>query len=268
MNIIVSVNNSYIKPLKVLIYSLIQNISEYIYIYMLQSETIDATYIAELKTIIGTRGNIEIIDVPLIECNTRFSSASLSRIIAPFYLPTEVRKALYLDADILVCGPIEQLFKMDMAQKTICAIPDYACDIETDYFMRQLNLQRPYHYVNSGVLLIDVDRFRKTYNLQKLLTCLNSFNSISSFIDQDFINDYFRDDIHYIDIKYNHPPLWHTRTSPVIIHFLGEKKPWHNHYNLNYFFKYKKSWDTVNQLNKLSVLSYIKNLFIKVFGFI
>jgi len=265
MNIVVAVNNAYVKPLKVMFSSLLTHNKECIHVFILQTERLLDSHICEIKSVLGNRGDIHLIDVPTIECNTRFSSASLSRIIAPFYLPLEISRVLYLDADILIRKPIKQLYDMDMSQKSICAIPDYACDTEDGYHMQQLELRRPKHYVNSGVLLVDLNRFREKYNLQELLDGLKTHNAISSFIDQDFINDYFRDDIQYVDVTYNQPALWSAPKSAVIVHYIGEKKPWKTNYDLKFFFEYKKVWNCVNRNEKLSVFAYIKNIVRKLF---
>src|SRR5690606_10417736 len=87
-----------------------------------------------------------------------------ARLLIAQLLPQEVGRAIYLDCDMMVRWPVESLFEMDMDGKPLAAVQDPLAtwvigqrDIrdKTDIFDTALP------YFNSGMLLIDLDQWRK-----------------------------------------------------------------------------------------------------------
>lgn len=171
-------------------------------------------------------------------------------------------RILYLDIDILVCQNFSEIFNTNLNGKTIGAVVDYNLmyrNMRTNgkYFQRKL--QEPLankeltftgeKYINSGVLLIDLDQLNKQ---QKWVQNLPHLHKFKSFADQSFLNYVHYGDIKYLPVIYNYlayhlinsraiafnrkllPPTYNTYEpnlnliTPVFLHFAGRQKPWNN----------------------------------------
>ena len=105
-------------------------------------------------------------------------------------------------------------------------------------------------YCNAGVLLIDLQRWRKRKLGEKVLEYYKKHDGNLFANDQDAINGSLKDDIYVISPKYNffniyffYPykvlkklsfpaefiskqELQESIKDPVIVHYLGEERPW------------------------------------------
>ena len=113
-----------------------------------------------------------------------YSLACYLRILTPELLPKS-DKALYLDCDLIVNGSIKELWDTD--------IDGYSCaaghDAIYSYEATKSYLGYDYHkegYANSGVLLMNLDYWRKHGTQKKLVDFLNTHHV--KFPDQDAIN--------------------------------------------------------------------------------
>lgn len=201
----------------------------------------------------------------------RFPTSSLARIVAPFLLPEYIDKALYLDADILIRGPLDEFYYKDIKNKGILAVPDVFLDNPSAYHMQRMKLERPFRYIISGVLLYNLKVLREKYSYDDTMEALRSYQPVSEFVDQDFINDFFRNEIEYGNIIYNCPPYWAAdivakkfisrKCKIKVVHYMGKVKPWHETYSLRYFLIYRKAWNSIFPKQKLSELNYLKNIY-------
>lgn len=100
------------------------------------------------------------------------------------------------------------------------------------------------HYINAGVLLIDLDMWRKTVTLDRIFKFIQKNHSILFLADQDVINYLFADKLLRIDERlYNldEKTFLHfakkkspskkidldwVRKNTVVIHYNGKHKPW------------------------------------------
>jgi len=91
-------------------------------------------------------------------------------------------------------------------------------------------------YVNSGVLLMNLEYLRKAVTTDEIITMIEEFGDHLVWHDQDFINYVFYEYILHIDYRlYNYFPVYYnwgelTSEKPVIIHFAGVFKPWKDNY--------------------------------------
>lgn len=192
--------------------------------------------------------------------HAHFSKEICYRILIPTILP-QYNKVIYLDADMVVNRDIQHLFDIDIGQNSIAAVKDYAmkgfikyktmcrdaCGSLTaeEYLKQYLGMKNPYDYVQSGTLVLNTEKIRKTGTDQLILQdlCKTSY----WFPDQDLINKHLEGDIYFLDTNWNvlhgngnldtffkKLPLevmenyFNARKDPWIIHFAGEQKPWLN----------------------------------------
>ncbi len=182
----------------------------------------------------------------------RFGPAAMQRLSMEHWLPAGTRRVVYLDCDVLVLEDISTLMEIDMLQSPIAAV---------------MNLQNgpgqrlgiPYtRYFNSGVLLIDIERWKARdviHNAEKQLTAEPS--STWRYPDQDALNLIFPD-WHPLPLRWNMQPYayaavekqavhyaeWRQEmleaiSRPAVVHFIGATKPWHSasHHPLTPLFR-------------------------------
>ena len=167
-----------------------------------------------------------------------------------YFIPQFVReaKALYLDADIIVRDSIEELFSEDFDGCPIAAVKD---DLASNSF-------------NAGVMLIDVEAWRREGITDKLLQLTNEFHE-SSYGDQGILNRLFQNNWKRLPQKYNFMvgmdtvarnygiDSWYSDSLMVeneakIIHYTGNK-PWHlvnlNRFREEWWYYYGLEWSEI-----------------------
>lgn len=194
---------------------------------------------------------------------TGWNSIVLARLILDKFLPIDIEKVLYLDGDTIVRGSLKELWNTNLDNYVIGASIEPTVDK-----IRKKNLGLEFKpYYNAGVLLINMKKFREM-NAGKIILEYYKDNNGKLFAnDQDAINGSLSDYICTILPKYNFYNIFYQYSyrflsklmkpveyikeedfrkcvkNPVIIHYLGEERPWRigNHH------KYKN--DYLNYLN-------------------
>ena len=160
-----------------------------------------------------------------------FPPVVYARLLLDQLLPPEVRRVLYLDSDLYVRAPVENLIDMDLLGNTIAAAPEPGRHhlVRGDDMRSRLGPFDPADpYFNSGVLLIDRGRWGKA-DLPGYLRGLQQSGEIDAlYHDQDVLNLKFRGDWLRLDPMWNltkpHPAL--RALDPFIVHYTTGMKPW------------------------------------------
>ncbi|MCM1337315.1 MAG: glycosyltransferase family 8 protein [Candidatus Amulumruptor caecigallinarius] len=137
--------------------------------------------------------------------------ASFLRLIATEILPSDLHRVIYLDCDIAVDTSIAPLWHLDLGGKACAVIPDAPphigqqprsafCDIKGSYF-------------NSGVMVIDLDKFRHLDIAARSLAMLSALPPEFCFPDQDILNILL--DGNHVDL----PARWNVQSG----HFKRER---------------------------------------------
>lgn len=140
-------------------------------------------------------------------------------------------KAIYLDADIIVTGDISSLFDKNIDNNLMGAVNDrfIALDPNGSSYAREAIGVDGSLYVNSGVLLLNLDEIRQ-FNLSgRFLDLLRRFHFDTIAPDQDYLNAICQDRIFQLDPAWNYQTavLDDSVTDIQIIHFNLFNKPWH-----------------------------------------
>lgn len=172
------------------------------------------------------------------------SSASLYRLLLADLLPPGIERVIYLDADTLVIDSLSAMYQADLDENVIGAIRDAdspwaAGTLGTAW--RELALEPSSHYFNSGVLLIDIPRWRHEDVGTRCLELLRQFRP--RWGDQDALNTVLAGRWLELPRRWNlqtpeltgYSPgwaLWRSKVEaaiadPAVIHFTGRDKPWH-----------------------------------------
>ena len=177
------------------------------------------------------------------------------RLASPLLLPGDLDRILYLDVDTLVINPLRELYSMDFAGNYYIACT-HIRETLTRFNDRRLNVPEGAPYVNTGVMVLDLQVLRKVLTMEDIRR--TALEKVASFWlpDQDLLTVMHGDKILLADTqKYNlsdrilsiynadprHPrhDLNWVRENTVIIHYCGKNRPWKTHYvgSLGVFYR-------------------------------
>lgn len=138
-------------------------------------------------------------------------------------LPSEVERCIYIDTDVIVGIDLGELIDLDLHGHPIGMALNRAAD-EVRTYLRSIGLD-PDQYGNSGVLLIDVDAWRREDAARGLIEVGRNMPAKLWFFDQDMLNAYFKGRCEWLEERWNYRD---AGVDPVgrIQHFAGRGKPW------------------------------------------
>ena len=205
------------------------------------------------------------------------------KLLAPRLLPEHIARILYLDADMIINGPVRKLWEWNIDQYALGAIVDESFCNQEVYSRLHLNTKNP--YFNTGVLLLNLDYWRGKDVSARCMQCIQDNPDSLLFHDQDTLNRVLENERVLLPITYNfqtgymlswiypdYPADFQSlvqktaKEQPVIIHFSGPMKPWAvgNDHPYRYYFHYyrrKSLWKDVPPINEISLLSQIRLAF-------
>ena len=149
----------------------------------------------------------------------------------------------FLDPDLLVYGDVTELENSDLEGNIMGAVQDISVRADgqamADKFAARLGIKDGFKYLNSGVLVLDLQRWRDEKIEQQCFDlALNAPEKLDS-MDQDALNIVLEDRWKMLDVRWNTsqyeaPP----GTRSGIVHLIGQAKPWHDDYN----YHFKDAW--------------------------
>lgn len=273
INILSTIDKNYFPIYKIMITSLLENTSskKNIQFYLIEKD-LDKWQKKDIKNYVHKYGaHIKILPRPLFNFDSfpRVDHISDATYYKIYYLDKiNVNKIIYTDPDVIFLSDVKELFKKHLHDKTIGGVKDYA-----------LGLRRNCNYINAGILLIDVNHWKKRKCALKLLKELKKNSSHFVYAEQDLINNILPDQISFLDESWNRQKIIYDHTpdklhinkkkynillsSPHAIHYTGRIKPWH----FKYVFPDKKYWLKYAKIANVNQISdwRIKDIFWKIF---
>ncbi len=256
MNIVLCMDSNYVMPSLVCMTSILENNTGSIDFYIIYSqlEIKEIKFIEEKIRKYGDQFTLRTIkiaddtfsDLPIYGR----SKAAYFRLLIPTLLPQNIDRCLYLDGDTIIYKPLEEFYNTSFDEKAFVVNEDMG---ETILYHKErhpiLNIPVEYKYFNSGVLIFNLESFRKNYDMKNTFDWIKNNPDKLKFLDQDVLNAVFYDKVKYVD-GYMHDYL-EILISPLlpndnmckatIVHFI--KKPWkydYNGINAKYWWKYGK----------------------------
>lgn len=171
----------------------------------------------------------------------------LARLLMASILPSDVRRILYLDGDTLCVDSLQELWNSNMGNSIIAGVIEPTIDVRRK---RALKMTEDEGYINSGVLLVDLEKWRAESIEQKLIDFCRDNSEILFASDQDALNVVLKGRILFLQPKYNFANTFYIYPykaikkmvgacpycseiefeacvkQPAIVHFLGEDRPW------------------------------------------
>ena len=179
----------------------------------------------ELSKRFPTRISVHVLDDLLFVEFPRWrrSYAAYYRILLAHFLPQNAKRALYLDGDMLVNTDIRPFMLTDMQDCVLCAVPNYP---QLRHVLQSKKGTVPYSfqeyscYFNSGMMLIDLEKWKNEKAEEKIIAFLNSYHVLCP--DQDALNAVFKDKVKILPYQWN--LMWHNSISPAAV-----KNKWKEH---------------------------------------
>lgn len=152
-----------------------------------------------------------------------------------FFLPYCIRDAsrlLYVDADIICNGSLDELLSLDLQHHAVAAVPDM--EIMKKRRNVALGFLPEHKYFNAGVLLIDLQHWAELNVFEKATDIIRNYGKRIQFEDQDVLNILFKDEVLYLSPIYNCIDMRHIRcVDAKLLHFASHPKPWSRWWFLN-----------------------------------
>lgn len=166
-----------------------------------------------------------------------------------------LKKAIYLDSDMVVLGDIAELYDCDLGDNYVAACPEQAMaqtEVYGHYVEAVMGIDRN-EYFNAGMLVINCELFRRDNLLGKFLDLLGKYTFVVTQ-DEDYLNVLCEGRVLWLS------PAWNTEVYgelPVaeeeikIIHYIMVAKPWHFHdcRLKEYFWKYAEQTPMVDKIH-------------------
>lgn len=196
----------------------------------------------------------------------RGSLSQYARLFISSVLPESVERVLYLDCDIIINSSLEELWNLDLQGNTIAAL----MDAFSKQYRSNINLKPNDIMFNSGVMLIDINKWNKNRIEEKLKKFISDKKGKIQQGDQGALNAVLSKETYCFEPRFNSVTIFYDFTykemmtyrkppkfykpkdieravkEPVLIHFTTSflsRRPWIkgcNHMYVDKWLKYKE----------------------------
>ncbi len=232
-------DDAFVKFTIVSMHSLIKNASkDYHYIlHILHTEISD-----EMKDMVNRLAS-DNFEIRFIDVTNYLQSISEKLPLRDYYSKTtyyrlfiaemfpQYSKALYLDSDTVILGDVSELYQTDIGDAYLGACHEQVMVQSREfgiYVEKVVGVSR-YNFFNAGLMLINCDRFRIHFVLDKFIDYLHYYNFVVTQ-DEDYLNLICKDHVYWLDQRWNTEAFGNV-PYPVeqaeMIHYIMINKPWH-----------------------------------------
>ena len=277
MNILISVNESYLDKAESMLLSVRKHTVEPLDIYLLNHSLTEQQTASLDKYLKRHNISLHIVDTKFTKLdrmtlgNSHFSIEMYYRIIAQFLLPSSLDRILWLDADIIVLKDLKEFYFQNFDDKAMVVCPDskYNSGLVSKIKVK-LGLPEEHIYFNSGVLLLNLPYLREKTELSHIVSVANELEDRLTYPDQDILNYLYQNEVKYAEWKkYNFQVIEMRRADKatlsevVIVHYSGPYKPW-DYSHINSLSKYYWRIAILRGGFFVCVISYTKNFVCRV----
>lgn len=271
--VLVAADENYVRPLAVTLHSAASALGpeRQLHVILLDGGISESSLEGLRETLVGLPVGISTLPISAAETRDLVTSHHIThtayfRLLAGRLLPRELEKVIYLDSDVLVQEDLTELWELPLGNHYCLAASDIACPFVDAYEAlrcqpeiaasipylaaispipnwKALGLDGAAPYFNSGVMVLNLQRWREESIEQRLLACLRDNASHVWCWDQYALNVVFADHWGPLPARWNqgvhifeYPDEQHSpipldefrqmRDNPAVIHFTTEFKPW------------------------------------------
>lgn len=172
----------------------------------------------------------EALDVAASRFDTMYVSghvswAAYSRFLLGELLPSYVSRVLYLDSDLIVVGSLKELLTRPRLRGGKTRQIIQAISRDTGRHLEQFGFRND-NYFNSGVLLVDLEQWRREGIQDQLFERAEQLFGKLHLWDQDVLNLVLEDKWSELPGRFNETALETKSPDAHIVHFVGGTKPW------------------------------------------
>lgn len=194
----------------------------------------------------------------------RYPQEIYYRLYAKCYLDETIEKVLYLDVDTIIIKNLESFYQKDFSEKLFIGSTNIKKTLTT--FNNVKNKAKPdAHYLNTGVLLINLKGLREKQDINELNEYIYKNDKRLFLPDQDVLNALYGTEVKLVShleynlsdraiTKYNLGKIiskidlnW-VNQNTYIIHYYGKNKPWLDTYKgilQDYYLKYENLYQSI-----------------------
>ena len=206
LNIIYSSDDNYCIYMGVSILSVLENNKNFnsINVYIIDNNINDVNK-SKLKELVELyQRNILFIDFEKykkylnLNMQWQISISSYARLFVASMLPENVDKVLYFDCDTLIDDSLNELWNQDINDFYVAGV----CDTVPSNTKQAIGLNNTDFYINAGMLLINLKKWRKDNLEKELLNFIDKHNGNVIHHDQGVINGVIKNK-KILPLKYN-----------------------------------------------------------------
>ncbi len=259
--VVLSADSHYVPVLAVCLRSLTDcmDAARAYHIYIFHTDIREEDQKILLETFCSGQVKIDFVDISArtagyrLRAKGHISAETYYRFFIPDILK-DCRKAVYLDADLIVRRDIAQLYDLQLGNALLAGALDpdfigqyYGANPDTrQYCKKTLKLKDPCSYMQAGALVMNVEAFRQQISTKELFQMAESHDY--RYSDQDILNIVCEGRMKKLDLRWNvltdsghrrrkviqSAPAHileeyeRARQQPYIIHYAGGCKPWND----------------------------------------
>lgn len=250
-------------PLSVALWSVLEQAAEQTTVHVhLLCDQVPEAMCAELSALVQRAGARHTLSFYHVEkymteeliMTPEWPRVAWARIYLAEFLP-EVPRVIYLDIDTLACRDLAELYTTEMNGGALGVVLEHESHVGSHFNERLEIPQECPGYFNSGVLLMDLDAFRREGLVKRVMDYAASHRKALVCPDQDALNGALCDRLCRLHPRWNwhdglsrhilkwNPAaaLWRGNTprhsveaalSPGVLHYQGPHKPWRPNHRL------------------------------------
>lgn len=197
------------------------------------------------------------------------------RLFIQYIVPKETTKALFLDVDMIVLTDISELYDQELGDKVIGAVQDprlLTFDNSWGGIMnyKELGFAPDTKYFNTGLLLINTQRWAEQHLDQKIIECIDHNIKYANYPDQYGFNVVLANQWLELDPRWNYFASGDL-DKPYLVHFIS-RKPFYLSYENNpeyqkLFYQYLKQteWRNAQPIGEMNrYFKKLKNIWYKI----
>ena len=224
--------------------------NNYYHIYLFYSDCSESVLQKAKHTFDGFRKNIDIILIKvdfklrdkLKSKKEGINDSIYDKMLIYNLLPDEVKRIFFIDADVVIKKDPAKIYNINLKGKVLAAVQDAFLKF-SESARNAIDLERPNDYFNSGVMIVNLEQWRKKNIADKALKFAFEKGHLTKLHDQDALN-------HAVKGNWVHiSPLWNPRPENIIedyyetsvtlsrdevyrrgishlVHYSGSNKPW------------------------------------------
>ncbi|MEO6523065.1 MAG: glycosyltransferase family 8 protein [Mucilaginibacter sp.] len=197
------------------------------------------------------------------------------RLFIQYIVPEDTQKALFLDVDMIVLEDVSKLYNQELGDNIIGAVQDprlLTFDNSWGGIMnyKELGFAPDTKYFNTGLLLINTQKWAEQSLDQKVIDCINDNIKFANYPDQYGFNVVMANKWLELDTRWNYFASGDLK-EPFLVHFIS-RKPFYTTYEYNpkykeLFYQYLKltEWRNAKPIGEVDrYFKKLKNIWIKI----